>query len=448
MCVGVVSSGTMTGTETRTLARRELLAASLALPALLEGCGTPSGRRPNLVLVISDDHDWEHFGFLGHPLDPTPHLDRLAAAGTLFPVGHAMSRCRPALAGLLCGRTAQTSGVTYNNGPDLEAAPYLPQLLADAGYETFAQGKLFEPDRRRLGFQVTPPGEPLELVREGQADLFAFLERVERPFFVWYAPVLPHVPHDPPERLLARFPASSIPVPERVPKREREAFVARERTSLAMVAWLDEGVGELVAELDARGHADDTLILFLADNGWSNGDVSKGSPYEKAVRTPLFLHGPGVPRGRRDELVSHLDVMPTLLARAGVPIPPVCQGRSLWPLVEGPSEAWRDMLFGACFTVVPQGPTSNPARDVFAQYARGERWKLVRWVRAIGPAVDGALRIKHFGRPYPERHAGQLELFDLANDPYEREDLAGDPQQRERIGRMLARLDAWWRETS
>lgn len=438
----------MTGPSSSGIARRDLIAASLTLPALLKGCDADAPvRRPNLVLVISDDHDWEHFGFLGHPLDPTPNLDRLARAGALFPHGHAMSRCRPALAGLLCGRYAQTSGVYYNNGPDLAAPPYLPELLRGAGYATFAQGKLFEPDRGRLGFEVTPGGEPLEFVRAGQADLFGFLARAQHPFFVWYAPVLPHVPHDPPERLLARFPLASIPVPERVPPAERAAFAERERVSLAMVAWLDEGVGDLVRELNATGHADDTVILFLADNGWANGDVSKGSPYEKGVRTPLFVHGRGIGPSVRDELVSHVDVMPTLLELGGLDAPAACQGRSLMPFVDGGAVAWRDALFGACFTVVPQGPDVRPERDVFAQYVRTERWKLVRWVRAVSAGVDGALRIKHYGCPYPERVAGQVELFDLAADPFERNDLAGTPEHEARIRELTARLDAWWSAT-
>src|SRR5262249_19017850 len=158
-------------------------------------------------------------------------------------------------------------------------------LLGRAGYATVAEGKLWEGDPRRMGFSDAATTDPEAFVRRGQEHLFAFLDANagKRPFFVWWAPELPHVPHDPPRRLLERFPRESIAVPAELEgaTERREKYLDRERALLAMVAWMDEGVGELVAKLRASGAYENTLFVFLIDNGWANGCVSKGWGLDK-----------------------------------------------------------------------------------------------------------------------------------------------------------------------
>lgn len=439
-----------------TRARRSL-APVLLLGGLLSlaACGPVARRdpRPNVVLVISDDQDFEHFGFAGHPLARTPAIDDLARGGLSFPVAWSAPRCRPTLAGMLSGRAPRHSGLYYGSGPGgLHGGPFLPALLRDAGYATYVGGKLFE-DPKEMGFTdgtdaaASSAGLDVEgFVRDGQEALFSFLERErDRPFFVWWAPMLPHVPHDPPDRLRERFSPEAIEVPPWIAAADAPAYREREATSLAMVAWLDEGVAALRGELRDLGLEEHTLILFLIDNGWSNGDVSKGSPYEHGVRTPLVVSWPGhvVPGTEPAHLASYLDVLPTVLDYAGVAFPEGLDGVSLRPFAEGVGEP-RRTLFGACYPELAH-VRGLPERDVLALAARDARWKYVRWVRGIAEQDnEHRLRIKHLGVPFPAREAGTEELYDLQRDPHECSDLSADPENAAELADFRARVDAWW----
>jgi arylsulfatase A-like enzyme len=229
-----------------------------------------------------------------------------------------------------------------------------------------------------------------------------------------------------------------------VPPAEHERYRQREAASLAMVAWLDAEIGWLLEELHRRRLDGDTLVVFLIDNGWAIGLPSKGSAFEKGLRTPLLFRWPGhIPRGRvLGALGSTLDVMPTILDYAGVPIPPGCAGRSLRPLLEGLPADTRDALFGALY---PRVATGTASQDVYALYARTKRWKYVLYLRE--PRPDAHFGIHHVLAPFPARAAGDEDLFDLRRDPYELHDLADDAAQAERLAVLRRRVLAWWRET-
>lgn len=414
-------------------------------------------RPPNIVLLISDDHDWQQFGFMGASPSPTPALDELAAGGLLFTEGSTAPRCRPALAGLLSGRHPHQSGFYSNasrrvlRGPNL-----LPKLLSGAGYACYAEGKFWEGSPRPVGFEFGPDAVAGEVglnasgfVREGQAQLFRFLEGVgDTPFFVWWAPMLPHVPHTPPAELLAQVSAAEIAVPDWIAAADRAAFIEAERKSLAMVRWLDNGVAELREQLRELDLERETLFVFLCDNGWANGQLSKGSPYEKGVRTPVILSWPGhVEAGRRSQLVSYLDLLPTLLDYAGIAVPKRAVGHSLRPWAEGREVPWRDALFGACYATEASAD-QRPESDLFAQFARTDRYKYVRWVRPASAGAEQRLyNVQDLLVGPWARRAGQEELFDLQRDPLERVDLAAEPSQAVRLAELRGQLDEWWADT-
>ena len=216
--------------------------ATLSLVQLLTGCGArsadaPSADRPNIVILVSDDQDYEHFGFAGHPLAHTPIIDRLAREGFTF--NHAfvpMSRCRPAQAALLGGEWPHQSNVYYNVGADhIDPQTSIANLLSDAGYETIGEGKFWEYDPRLMGFSNYTIRNYETFGREGQEHLFRWLDdnHGERPFFLWWAPELPHVPHNPPERLLALFDPDAIEVPPWI-EGDPEIYREDEHKSLAM----------------------------------------------------------------------------------------------------------------------------------------------------------------------------------------------------------------------
>jgi len=429
----------------------------------LAGCGTgepaQAGARPNIVVLVADDLDYEHFA---HPLAPVPTLARLAAQGVLFTHGFVpMSRCRPAQASLLSGLWPHQNGVYFNVGADhIDPATALPNLLERAGYATVGEGKFWEFEARVMGFSNYTIRNYETFVRWDQRHLFDWLDENasgEAPFFVWWAPELPHVPHDPPEDLLARFPLESIPVPDWFTGDEaaRAEFRARERTLLAMDAWLDQGVAELQDKLRTLGVLDDTLFVFLADNGWANGCVSKGWAFDKGLRTPMVLSWPnGLGGGAlHPDLVSPVDLYATILDFAGAPIPDGCAGQSLRARLEGKPFEPRTALFGALYPLEPTETLTDPARDAYALWARTERWKLILTLKDLHAVADAGSDvgeredIKVSLAPDFVRKRGDVELYDLASDPHELKNLAGRPKHADPEARLRREVLDWWRAT-
>lgn len=404
----------------------------------LLACGAPP---PNLVLVIADDHGWRDFGFMGSPHARTPQLDRLAAEGTVFRLGYTTaSVCRPALLSLLTGldpsqfarrleRLEREAGEPLAGGEVIRDLVTLPRALGAAGYASFQAGKHFEGGYADAGFgagMLSAPGDDDEsLARVTLEPVFDFLERHrEQPFFLWFAPKLPHVPHDPPQRFLDAYADAVLP-----PGTLRY---------YANVTRLDAAVGELLARLDALGLRERTLVVFVADNGWLPGPIegpylwSLGQPrgkhslYEGGFRTPVVLRWPGrVPAGAvRDELVSTLDLFPTLLDYAGAPPVAGRLGRSLRPLLEGRAGDWREVLVGYQKTVradTAAGVRIGDGRPVAGgHFVRTPEWHLLA---------------------FAER---EPELYDMAADPDERHDLASrHPGVVEALG---GHIEAWQSE--
>src|SRR5262245_48483215 len=426
------------------------------LPYLQPSLGPPPAEpRPNIVLVVADDMDYEHPGFLGNPRARTPTLDELARTGVVFPVAHVpMSRCRPSLAALLGGRWPNQSGIFDNEVPrTLARRDSLPNLLKAAGYATFQGGKFWEGSPFSMGFLEPRSADNVFLasfqtfVRESQAELFRFIDRyhAERPLFVWWAPMLPHAPFDPPARFRELFRDTDVPVPPGI-EGDAHAFQEAERTAYAMDAWFDSGLAELRAKLEETGELADTLFVFLIDNGYANGFPSKGTAFEKGLRTPLVVSWPkGVAGGRtRPELVSSLDVYETILDYAGVPVPPGVAGVSLRPALEGREHAAREALYGAVYDYRANSGSQRPADSMVALYARTVRWKFVLYLRRADPE---SVLFDHAFAPFPVRERGERDLFDLQEDPYERNDLSGDPARAKLMDELLRGCLEWWSST-
>jgi len=426
------------------------------MPFLSPPLGPPPAEpRPNIVLVVADDMDYEHLGFMGNPRVKTPTLDELARTGVVFPVAHVpMSRCRPSLAALLSGRWPNQSGIYDNEAVrTLARRDSLPNLLKAAGYATFQGGKFWEGSPLSMGFLEPRSSDNVfvasfqSFVRESQAELMRFVDRyrAERPFFVWWAPMLPHAPFDPPARYRELFRDTDVPVPPGIVG-EARAFQETERTAYAMVAWFDSGLAELRAKLEQTGELANTLFVFLIDNGYANGFPSKGTVFEKGLRTPVVISWPkGIAGGRaRPELVSSLDLYRTILDYAGVPAPAGSGGVSLRPALEGKDLHTRDVLYGAVYDYRASRGSQRPADSMYALYARTERWKFVLYLQRTDPET---VLFDHEFAPFPARERGERDLFDLELDPYERNDLSGDAAHAELMDELLQGCLAWWSDT-
>ena len=444
-----------------------VLTILIAAPSI--GLAEPA-KQPNIVLLISDDDDNEHFGFMGSKIAQTPTLDKLAAAGTTFTTVHCPAPlCRPSLASLLSGRLPHQHGI-YGNyldqkgiGKDktkLAPAGSLANRLKDAGYATYATGKYWEGNLRAMGFthgtvQVTFKGFS-QFVRKGQKELFQFIDKQheDKPMFIWWAPLVPHTPHNPPAKFLDRFADVEIPIPPFY-KGDRKTYVASMRKYYAMGTWFDDGVAQLIEKLKAAGEYENTLFLFYVDNGWAFGMPAKNSPSEKGLRTPMFVTWPGeVPAGKRiDSLNYAIDLHATALDYAGVEVPDDIASKSLRPQIDGKTSKPHDVLFGATYAHAPYAWTGDRSvkrtveRDILALYARTDRWKYVLHTQDIIPKKHRYVwMIAPLSEPYIREKGGE-DLFDLQADPYERNNLAAQPGQAERLAELRRQALDWWTRT-
>ncbi|MFO0879354.1 MAG: sulfatase [Gemmataceae bacterium] len=404
------------------------------LLCLLALSAVPVQAAPNVVLIVSDDQGWTDFGFMGHKVVRTPHLDQLAREGATFPNGYVpTSLCRASLATLLTGQFAHQHLICCNDPPDgldraamhpfIKKAPALPRLLGQAGYMSFQTGKFWEGHHSNAGFTqgMTTRGrhgeEGLAIGRKTMQPIYDFIDGAgHKPFFVWYAPMMPHEPHNPPERLLKKYQAPGRPIK-----------LAR---YYAMVEWFDETVGDLLAYLDRKDLRKDTLVLFVVDNGWiqETGEKrttrgwfaprSKLSPYDGGLRTPVILRWPGrVKPGRYPDLVSTIDLAPTILDAVGAPVPKAMAGISLLPTAAGKGPLARSAVFGEIYehTAVD---IHRPGVNLTHRWVREGDWKLIVPVK------------------------GSPELFNLAEDPFEKKNQA--PTEPKRVKQLQSVLDAWW----
>lgn len=410
-------------------------------------------RRPNIVLIVSDDHGWGDYSFMGHPIVQTPNLDRLAAQSLTFQRGYSVtSLCCPSLAAMLTGRYPHQTKITSNDPPKppgkkaaelardenylrlrrqmiefVTQVPTLPRLLGERGYVSFQTGKWWQGHFSTGGFtHGMSHGDPGRGGRHGDAGLaigrqtmqpiYDFIEQAKKddqPFFVWYAPMLPHQPHNPPQRLLEKY-QDKAPTPS----------VAR---YWANVEWFDETCGQLLDFLDKQELTQDTIVAYVTDNGWiqtpdANAPFrSKLTQYDAGHRTPIMIRWPGrVEPQRSDRLASSIDLMPTLLNAAGVAPSKEMSGVNL---LDGKAVSRRDTIFGECFT--------HDAVDI-EQPASSLRY---RWVIA----ADWKLIVPNL-KNVP---GGEIELYDLASDPTEVRNLA--QCEPAKAAALRKKLDEWWK---
>lgn len=448
--------------------KRFLFACCLTLALSFMAQGAP----PNVLLIISDDHSWTDYGFMDHPHIETPNLDQLASESLTYTRGYVTSPlCRPSLASILTGLHTHEHGITGNDirvtgegrrpqgmaarrHPDW--APRHEQLYAgfeqhsnvaltlkQAGYLTLQTGKWWENKPQRFGFtHAMTHGDPakggrhgdegLKISREGIQPISDFLDQAteaNKPFFIWHAPFLPHTPHNPPKELHDKY-----------REREPNEFISR---YYAMVEWFDQTCGELLSELDQRGLEENTVVIYVADNGWIQdpesgrfAPLSKQDPHEGGIRTPLMLRWPGrvAPRMDKETLVSSIDIAPTILKCCAVPVPASMSGHDLR---DTEALTGRNTVYG-----------SDGNHDIFDLdhrtsnletrfIIRGD-WKLL--VHHPSPTLFQAYNGVFTGKE--DNKEGAPELYHLGSDPHEKVNLAKEHPTK--VETLRAALDEWW----
>ena len=453
-----------------------------------------TGRRPNVLFLMSDQHSRAVAGCYGHDIVQTPNLNRLAAGGTLYESAFCASPlCGPSRVAWITGTHPHTNGViTHNNRRHRSGKSYrvtidpetpsLIESLRREGYQTMGAGFMHADQHvdgdnpfSSLGFESygisagtysqvvgekvsrrynsagiisemwehsyrNVEGEPFPYDEEKMFDSLVARDCVNalsgrdpnRPFFLYAGFRAPHPPWCAPPRFHELYDPNSIGEPPNYdvtfrdkPRRVVERVNYYElwnlpeemiRRSIAayfgFVSYMDHCVGQLIAAIDEAGLTDDTIIVYSSDHGemlYKNGICEKHTFFEDAVRIPLIVSQPGVvPAGiRSNALISNIDFLPTILAMAGVNVPPSVEGKDMRPTFAG--ESIQDCVYAEYYHSL------DPCRMV-----RDGRYKYIHTEEDI------------------------CELYDIVNDPLEQVNLAWYPQYSTRVQAMEKMVMEGW----
>ncbi len=425
----------------------------------------PKSGKTNVILIMTDDQGYGDLACHGHPFIKTPNLDKLHAQSTRFTDFHVSPTCAPTRAALMSGRVPFKNGVTHTI---LErermalSATTVAEVLKSAGYTTGIFGKwhlgdadAYQPDRRGFdevfihgsgaigetfpGTQGAIPGtgyfNPIIkhnntfVKTEGYCTDIFFQQALswikqskDKPFFAYIPTNAPHLPYLVAEKYKALY---------------KDKCTGVEAAFFGMITNIDENIGLVMQKLDDWGLANDTLLIFMTDNGTSGGvdtynygmKGKKGTLNEGGARVPLFFRLPGKikPGVDVDRLTRHYDIFLTLAEFAGAKIPKGLDldGRSLKPLIDNPKADWKDRytFFHKGRWAKKNAPkqfsrgNTDPDKAKYKDFAvRNEKWRLV----------------------------GKSELYNIDKDPGEQNNIA--KENPEVVQEMLKAYDAWWDE--
>jgi arylsulfatase A-like enzyme len=428
---------------------------ALILALSLRASAAEPAARPNIVFIISDDQAWGDYGFMGHDKIATPRLDKLASESLTFQRGYTpVPVCRPSLATMITGLYPHQHGVTGND-PDLPdkgvnaqsarnnpkytkfyqtivdsfaSRPNLVRDLTGKGYLALQTGKWWEGNPIKVaGFTHAMTagtgkadrhgGKGLEIGREGLQPIRDFVEQAgEKPFIIWYAPMLPHSPHTPPDSLLQKYLKIA-------PSKPVAAY-------WASVEWFDQTCGELIDFLDEKKLRDNTIIVYVTDNGWVQdpdkankpASRSKLSPYEGGVRTPIMISWPSKlkPHMDKEHLASSLDLWPTLAALLKTETPKGLPGIDL---TNSSAVAKRTTIYGEQYT-------HNIADVEHPTKSMQNLWVVDGWWKLISPNPAARSKTK-------------TQLYDLSKDPWEKNDLSASEPGK--VKDLSAKIEQWWK---
>ncbi|MCX6897539.1 MAG: arylsulfatase [Verrucomicrobia bacterium] len=431
------------------------LAAALCVSAVAPAADSP--RRPNVLLILTDDQGYGDLSIHGNPHLSTPHIDRLGREGVRFDRFYVNSFCAPTRAALLTGRypiRTGTYGVTHNKETMRAGEVTIAEALRSAGYRTACIGKWHNGEQ----FPFTPPGQGFELffgfhnghwnnyfnaellrgatfeetkgyITDVLADeAIRFIEKNRtQPFFCYAAFNAPHSPYQVPDKYFNKFRA--------------KGFDETVACFYGMCENLDDNVGRLLATLDRCKLADETIVLFMTDNGGTAGVKvfnagmrgGKVSVHEGGSRVPLFMRwrARGWTPRVVPQLASHIDIYPTLLDLCGVKPPPgpKLDGVSLRPLLEGAPANWPER---ALFI-------HNPIdeHNKFPGAVRTQKYRLVMEVKGPG----GGSRAKA-----NDAAAKGWQLYDMEADSGEERNLAA--QMPDVVAKLSKAYDDWFADIS
>ncbi len=433
----------------------------------------------NFLVIISDDQRPDTIHALGNRDIRTPNLDRLAQRGISFTRATCSNpHCVPSRAEILTGASGFRNGVWSASLKLRQDVTFWADAMRSAGYHTWYSGKwMNDGSPKTRGYEETrglfssggARGQPLTHPTDhkgapvtgyngwtfktdaGEVELEKgvgltpctsrhiataavelIIRKPERPFFLHVNFTAPHDPLHFPAGYERNYDPDKLPVPKNflpehpfdhgnlkgrdeqlLPWPRTPEAVRRELAAYyAVIEDMDAQIGRMIKALDDTGQSDRTVVIFSSDHGLalgSHGLMGKQNLYEHSINVPLIISGRGIARGRRTAAQCYLrDLFPTACELAGIPIPESVQGKSLLPVLQERSATIHPEVYGHF--------------DQVSRMVRDDRWKLI-WY----PQID------------------RLQLFDLARDPHELKDLSAEPRQKDRVARMRANMETWFR---
>lgn len=413
--------------------------------------------QPNILLIVTDDQGYGDFSINGNEHLQMPNIDKLGRESVRFDRFYVNSFCAPTRAALMTGRWPLRTGchgVTHNREAMRPSEVTMAEALQAGGYRTACIGKWHNGEQ----YPFTPPGQGFDVffgfhnghwnnyfdpvllrgtqheqtkgyisdVLTNEAMKFIVASK-QQPFLCYLAYNAPHSPYQVPDKYFDKFKAKGF-----------EDSVA---AFYGMCENLDDNVGRLLAQLDELGIADNTIVLFLTDNGGTAGVKiynagmrgGKTSVHEGGTRVPLFMRWPAAkwPAHVAAPIVSHIDLFPTLMDLCGVTPPkgPTLDGVSLRPLLEGKADSWTARTL---FTHNPIDETNK-----FPGAVRTQKFRLVREIKGKS---GGSSAVNN------DRGATPWQLYDMETDAGEKTDIA--KEHPDVVKDLSARYDAWFADIS
>lgn len=474
--------------ESLGFSRREFMrsgALGLAALTVTEGAAlaqeaptvAPPANRPNILLVLSDDHSVPHVGCYNNPDIRTPNLDAFAAQGMRFDSAYVASpQCVPSRAAIMTGQGPVRIGMTRFSAPLPMDVKTFPEYLRAAGYYTGVAGRTYHldgsgnkpPESEQVfqKYQLRTFARRLDYVKQGGRaqmvpQLTEFLDQAQqagKPFFLQLCSPDPHRPWDE-DITLPRHDPATLKLPGHYP--DTPAVRADLARYYDEIARFDSDFGRVLKVLEDRGLSQNTVVVFMGDNGASQLR-GKGTLYEFGIHVPLLVRWPGVVAEGSSSaaLISGEDLAPTFLEAAGLPVPEEMTGRSFLKLLRGESDFQpRECIFaerGAHGSGLP----GNSAAFDLARCVRTRTHKLIYnalfqlpyspvdfggndfWKELQRMNAEGKLS-PELSRIYFQPQRPMFELYDLVNDPWEMNNLAGNPQAKEIEHQLKAMLQEW-----
>lgn len=414
-----------------------------------------AAQRPNVLLIITDDQGYGDFSIHGNPHLQTPHIDRLGREGVRFDRFYVNSFCAPTRAAVLTGRwplRTGVHGVTHNKEAMKPSEITLAEAFGADGYHTACIGKWHNGEQ----FPFTPAGQGFEhvfgfnnghwnnyfdatLLRGSKHeatkgyitdvltdDAMRFITaRQKEPFFCYLAYNAPHSPYQVPDRYFDQFKA--------------KGFEDNVAAFYGMCENIDDNVGRLLAHLDTLKLAENTIVLFLTDNGGTAGVKTynagmrggKTSMHEGGTRVPLFIRWPAAKWTPHvvKEITAHIDLFPTIMDLCDVEVSGAkLDGVSLKPLLQK-SGSWPGRIL---FTHNPIDETNK-----FPGAVRTQRHRLVREIKGSGGGSKAKAN---------DASATPWQLYDMESDPGQEKDIAAD--HPDLVKELAAKYDAWFADIS